>query len=229
MEINHSFPLAQASQGDQQEDQKKPRRSTRNSSLVPPANHQLPSPVTGDVSLTTGKSKETTVEPPASSQLHRGAKNTPNPHVTTPPPSSPVTSSVQLNSPPGDTQMFTQASVSRNFNTHEVEDEEGEGVWGYLIPIDQSFGDALVLRRRTACPMGQEKTESDGKSKVAKDEYKRQEERYEETKIKGAASGGYLVGRHPECGEYCFQPLRESSLHPKLVDFKHILPRQSSR
>lgn len=30
----------------------------------------------------------------------------------------------------------------------------------------------------------------------------REEEAYERTKVKGVASGGYLIGRHPECGKY---------------------------
>jgi serine/threonine-protein kinase Chk2 len=28
------------------------------------------------------------------------------------------------------------------------------------------------------------------------------EEAYERTKVKGVSSGGYLIGRHPECGKY---------------------------
>jgi serine/threonine-protein kinase Chk2 len=33
-------------------------------------------------------------------------------------------------------------------------------------------------------------------------DYEKEEEAYEQTKLKGIASGGYLIGRHPECGEY---------------------------
>ncbi len=29
-----------------------------------------------------------------------------------------------------------------------------------------------------------------------------QEETYEKSKTKGVLSGGYLIGRHPECGKY---------------------------
>jgi len=43
---------------------------------------------------------------------------------------------------------------------------------------------------------------SDGKQKVEKDEYTRQEAAFEETKQDGKAASGYLIGRHPECGEY---------------------------
>jgi serine/threonine-protein kinase Chk2 len=88
--------------------------------------------------------------------------------------------------------------------SYEVEDEEGEGVWGYLLPIDACGGtDPLVLRRRTACPVPKTKAmKSDGKQKVEKDEYTRQEAAFEETKQDGKAASGYLIGRHPECGEY---------------------------
>jgi serine/threonine-protein kinase Chk2 len=33
-------------------------------------------------------------------------------------------------------------------------------------------------------------------------DYEKEEEAYEQTKLRGIASGGYLIGRHPECGEY---------------------------
>jgi len=41
----------------------------------------------------------------------------------------------------------------------------------------------------------------DGKQQVAKDEYRKQEEAFEETKIDGKVASGYLIGRHPECGK----------------------------
>ena len=77
-------------------------------------------------------------------------------------------------------------------------------MWGYLLPIDACGGtDPLVLRRRTACPVPKTKAmKSDGKQKVQKDEYTRQEAAFEETKQDGKAASGYLIGRHPECGEY---------------------------
>lgn len=61
----------------------------------------------------------------------------------------------------------------------------------------------MVLRRRTACPVPKSKAmESDGKQKVKKFEYEKQEAMFEQTKIDGSAAGGYLIGRHPECGAY---------------------------
>lgn len=41
-----------------------------------------------------------------------------------------------------------------------------------------------------------DREESDGHKN-----FEKEEEAYEETKLKGIASGGYLIGRHPECGE----------------------------
>ena len=59
----------------------------------------------------------------------------------------------------------------------------------------------MVLRRRSACPMPKTKAmKANGRQKVSKGEYGRQEDKYEETKIEGKAAGGYLIGRHPECG-----------------------------
>lgn len=42
---------------------------------------------------------------------------------------------------------------------------------------------------------GDRPSESNGK------DFGAEEEAYEETMIKGIASGGYLIGRHPECGK----------------------------
>lgn len=99
--------------------------------------------------------------------------------------------------------MFSQFIYPPQGLSHEVQDEEGEGVWGYLLPVDHNIGDTLVLRRRSACPMPKTKAmKSSGRQKVKKGEWERQEEKYEETKIEGKAAGGYLIGRHPECGMF---------------------------
>ena len=85
-----------------------------------------------------------------------------------------------------------------------------EGVWGYLLPLDQKYGKSLVLKKRNACPLpsGMEdygKDRGDRHSSIGggKD-FSKEEDAYEQTKFKGIASGGYLVGRHPECGK-CLQ------------------------
>ena len=130
-----------------------------------------------------------------------------------------------LSSPPSDTQPFSQFIYPPKGFSHEVEDEEAEGVWGYLVPLDRRFGDTLVLRKRSACPAPMPKS-TFGKGSVARDRplqwdesYSTEEEAYEENKrtkgscnftlnwpaasanmAKGFPSGGYLIGRHPECG-----------------------------
>lgn len=104
-----------------------------------------------------------------------------------------------LSSPPDDTQPFSQFLTPAPIS-YEVEDEEAEGVWGYLIPITGVQG-PLVLRKRAACPVSSAATgEKSGKPKVSRSHYKEKEEEYEEEKInRGIPAEGYLIGRHPEC------------------------------
>jgi serine/threonine-protein kinase CHEK2 len=100
-----------------------------------------------------------------------------------------------------------------------VNDETEEGVWGYLLPLDPKYGKSLVLKKRNACPLpgGMEnfgkasgsRMSTDGKGK----DYEKEEEAYEQTKLQGIASGGYLIGRHPECGKCS----RSYSRDPKLI------------
>lgn len=91
-----------------------------------------------------------------------------------------------------------------NDRFYAVDDEEAEGVWGYLVPLDSRSGDVLVLRRRSACPVPPTKVgKTTGREKVTPKQYKQQEEGYEQEKVEdGVTSGGYLIGRHPECGTY---------------------------
>jgi serine/threonine-protein kinase Chk2 len=115
----------------------------------------------------------------------------------------------QNGSPPSDTQVFSQFVYSAKSLSKDVEDEEAEGVWGYLVPLDRRFGETLVLRNRTACPAP--KTFSDfgkgsnkrGKGLSSKQGYADQERKYEQKKgYNRFASSGYLIGRHPECGMF---------------------------
>lgn len=69
-------------------------------------------------------------------------------------------------------------------------------MWGYLVPLDQQYGKPLVLRKRNICPVP-DGTEQDGND-VDQDE---EEGSHVKSKSKGVASGGYLIGRHPECGK----------------------------
>lgn len=187
------------------QDAKKPRRSQRLSSLTQTTplkeknKSYLPSPLTHRESTATEEYKELTASPPEGrpSQIrHR-----------TPPNSSQIPNTQGLSSPPSDTQVFSQFVIPRKSLSYEVEDEDAEGVWGYLVPIDEIFGETLVLRSRSACPApyptsdfgkGSKKR---GKAETGVASFAKEERDYEaEKKIKGFPSGGYLIGRHPECG-----------------------------
>lgn len=121
-------------------------------------------------------------------------------------------------SPPGDTQAFSQFVHPKPSLSEDVDDEVKEGVWGYLLPLDAKYGNSLVLRKRSACPMPGDTGDfgkGTGKRQTGNGkDFKKQEEAYEDTKLKGVASGGYLIGRHPECGKpsRTIHP-RSSSLH----------------
>ncbi|KAF2265581.1 Pkinase-domain-containing protein [Lojkania enalia] len=180
------------SQGEQT-DPKKPRRSQRHRVASEEREaQQLPSPLTHKDSITTDVSKEGTITPPS----QRPSGGTANSASTRSP-----RALGSLSSPPSDTQPFSQFSYPPNNRAYAVDDEEGEGVWGYLVPLDHRSGDTLILRQRSACPVPEtEVGQTTGKESVSRDTYEKQEERYETKKQKnGITAGGYLIGRHPEC------------------------------
>lgn len=196
-----SLCMMQPSAGENEQDNKKPRRSERISSQVhnTPLDKKshLPSPLTHLESTTTEEyKKEGTVSPPDGrpSQIrHR-----------TPPVSSPPHPG--LTSPPGDTQAFSQFTLRPGLS-HEVEDEEAEGVWGYLVPVDSVFGETLVLKSRNQCPAPfpnddfGKGSKRRGRGATRTMNYAKQEADYEAIKrARGFPAGGYLIGRHPECG-----------------------------
>lgn len=186
---------------------KKPRRSERLSSQhidesskqkqKTPVNttKQLPSPVTHDTDDYPQDAKEPTATPPAGrpSQLSQ----------ISPRAESQYSQSQVLGSPPNDTQAFSQLPDIDRPLSDEVEDEVKEGVWGYLFPLDPKHGGrCVVLRRRAACPLPDTVSQAVG-SKRGKRGHRqliKEEHKLDETKIKGLPSGGYLIGRHPECG-----------------------------
>lgn len=185
----------------EEQDPKKPRRSQRISSQAQNTpldkKSHLPSPLTHYEPAPLDEFKEVTASPPEGrpSQIrHR-----------TPPASSPPR--IGLSSPPNDTQALSQFIHPPNAFSHEVEDEEAEGVWGYLVPIDSVFGDTLVLRKRVSCPapfpdgdFGRG-TKKRGRGACDVESYVKEEANYEANKkAYGFPSGGYLIGRHPECG-----------------------------
>ncbi len=138
--------------------------------------------------------KEATATPPEGrpSQLHHRQ--------------DPVPPGDALSSPPQDTQAFSQFVYPTSALSEEVNDEAEEGVWGYLLPVDQKYGKSLVLKKRSACPLADSLSKPGKDVEKSKDvkggkDYKKEEEAFEKTKLKGIASGGYLIGRHPECGK----------------------------
>ena len=186
-------------------DTKKPRRSERLSSqtqttpLKDKFKSYLPSPLTHQESTKSDDYKELTASPPEGrpSQIrHR-----------TPPISSPALRTQGLSSPPSDTQPFSQFLLPPNTRSYEVEDEEAEGVWGYMVPVDLSFGDNLVCKARAACPAPYPNanfgrgTKNRGTAQLETTNYVDEEKHYEDEKrLTGFPGGGYLIGRHPECG-----------------------------
>jgi serine/threonine-protein kinase Chk2 len=106
-----------------------------------------------------------------------------------------------ISSPPQDTQERSQFTYETRALTDDVKDEEEEGVWGYLMPLDHKYGKSLVLRTRGACPIADESLDIT-KIKKRKDPAGEEAE-FEDSKIEGIASRGYLIGRHPECGKWC--------------------------
>ncbi|KAF2876491.1 kinase-like domain-containing protein [Massariosphaeria phaeospora] len=187
------------SQGEQVES-KKPRRSQRRSpshdrsTALKQGQGQLPSPVTNKLSTSPDDYKENTTTPPTvpSEPSHAAFIRSP-----------PRPGAGGLSSPPFDTQPTQEGSQIRPPKTrpYAVEDEDGEGVWGYLVPLTGRSGDTLVLRRRSACPVPPSKVgKTSGKERVPRKTYEKQEEEYEQEKQeRGVNAGGYLIGRHPEC------------------------------
>lgn len=185
---------------EQTSDLKKPRRSERlghvngGDKTHIGAASQLPSPVTNKNSSISDKSppRAGTVTPPGGKPSHL--------QRTTPPPTPKFENGFK--SPQNDTQAFSQAvHPPKEEIDYEVDDEDEEGVWGYLVPTDDRFGDVLVLKSRAACPVPKNTLNSDGDREHAEGELEEAEAKYEETKKDGLASSGYLIGRHPECGE----------------------------
>ncbi|KAF4989360.1 hypothetical protein FGRMN_9159 [Fusarium graminum] len=178
---------------------KKPRRSERpdtDPDKTPIINKQhLPSPLTHLTDESSDLAKEPTATPLDKEQQKTTPKKTEDHH------------SQALSSPPQDTQPLSQFVDRHPAISDDIEDEIREGVWGYLVPLDPKYGDKpIVLKRRSACPQAEtvadaakkdnkhHTNDKNGKSAATKDE-----ETFEKKKENGASSGGYLIGRHPEC------------------------------
>ncbi|KAI9765817.1 MAG: hypothetical protein M1840_007099 [Geoglossum simile] len=172
-----------------------PKKARRNGAAAVGASSpvaQQPPAVAHNDSMSTEFVNEGTVSPPDGGQGPvNAAVHTTSPHR--------LDNAV---SPPPDTQQLSQFVIPPQGISHEVEDEVAEGVWGYLIPIGSSqYQDAVVLKKRAACPIAlpnatSRQTRSATRSQMTAPENRRQNE---SGKQKGSPSGGYIIGRHPEC------------------------------
>jgi serine/threonine-protein kinase Chk2 len=182
----------QGSPAEDQESSKKLRRSARQSQQrtdhdkqkTPVQNqHHLPSPVTHLTSETTTEyDKEATATPPHDrpSQVARRRGDD--------------SQGLGFSSPPQDTQAFSQQDVDPNAPLVEGVDEVKEGVWGYLLPLDTRYVKApVVLKRKGACPPPAASVAAPAKKGGKKGQKSASKD--------GPASGGYIIGRHPECGK----------------------------
>ncbi|KAI9042215.1 CAMK family serine/threonine-protein kinase [Aspergillus affinis] len=161
---------------------KKLRRSQRlsqsQSPKTPVNQSYLPTPLTEQNSTATDIRKEVTATPPnISNQVH---------------PQTPSRSEQpqSCSSPPGDTQALSQFIYPPRAFADEVEDEAAERVWGYLIPLDDKFRDALVMRKRDGCERRNVTPGNKPEGPQAQSKKSTKQTR---------SPGGYLVGRHPEC------------------------------
>lgn len=99
-------------------------------------------------------------------------------------------------SPPSDTQALSQFVYPPRAFADEVEDEAAEGVWGYLLPLDDKVRRPLVLRKRGGCEERKSAASTTnskkGSAKTSAGSVSKQKN----------SPSGYLIGRHPECGRY---------------------------
>ncbi|KAB2578527.1 putative serine threonine-protein kinase chk2 protein [Lasiodiplodia theobromae] len=198
------------SAGEQDTEYKKPRTEQVAADKGPETplkvhNAAFPSPITQGGSTTTDVSKEGTATPPPRSTDDASQVASKGPVETS--------QRNGLSSPPSDTQPYSQFLYPPG-PWYEVQDEEAEGVWGYLVPMDDKFGDVLVLRKRSACPLPNPPPLPSGKAVMRRGSLEKQEEKYEEKKQHdGIPAGGYLIGRHPECDRVIKSSLAVSNRH----------------
>ena len=192
----------QGSPVDEQESFKKVRRSERLSSqrvehdvLKTPVqhNHHLPSPVTHLAGENTPEfDKETTATPPQDRPSQAARRRGEDNH----------SQGLAFSSPPQDTQAFSQQDIDPNAPLVEGVDELKEGVWGYLLPLDTRFVRApVVLKKRVVCHPPASSAESATTAKNGAKGNRRVSGKAQGQKD-NAAAGGYVIGRHPECGRF---------------------------
>ncbi|GKZ83658.1 hypothetical protein AnigIFM56816_008754 [Aspergillus niger] len=182
-----SLKRGRASADNDSQDLKKPRRSERNNpeSKAQALDDQsyLPTPLTQRESTATDIEKETTVIPdePDRSSHRRTPSNSELPQASS--------------SPPSDTQALSQFVYPPRAFADEVEDEAAEGVWGYLLPLDDKVRRPLVLRKRGGCGERKSAASTTNSSKGAA----KMSAGSERKQVKSLSPSGYLIGRHPEC------------------------------
>ncbi|KAH0543520.1 hypothetical protein FGG08_002188 [Glutinoglossum americanum] len=178
------------SAGDHGQDPKKARHTKKTQAVAAaPTVAQQPLPVTQSESMNTEYVNEGTVSPPDGEQGPA--------HVRSPVQYDSVTS------PPSDTQQLSQFVIPPQSISHEVEDEEAEGVWGYLVPIASSqYEPSVVLKKRAACTVVLPNATSSRQTRSAakgKGKERAKGKQNDPVKPKGSPSTGYIIGRHPEC------------------------------
>lgn len=188
----------QGSPTDDQDSQKKPRRSQRLSQRgdrdglkTPVQNkHHLPSPVTHLASeSTTEYDKEVTATPPQDRPSQIAGRRADDNN----------SQGLAFSSPPQDTQAFSQQDFDPNAPLVEGVDELKEGVWGYLLPLDNRFlRGPWVFRKKESCT-SPAVTAAPAAAAVAKKGNKKKQETPGKEQDQHDNPGGYLLGRHPKC------------------------------
>ncbi|KAL2199300.1 kinase-like domain-containing protein [Corynascus similis CBS 632.67] len=183
---------------DDQDSQKKPRRSQRLSQRgdrdglkTPVQNkHHLPSPVTHLASeSTTEYDKEVTATPPQDRPSQIAGRRADDNN----------SQGLAFSSPPQDTQAFSQQDFDPNAPLVEGVDELKEGVWGYLLPLDNRFlRGPWVFRKKESCT-SPAVTAAPAAAAVAKKGNKKKQETPGKEQDQHDNPGGYLLGRHPKC------------------------------
>lgn len=189
--ITANSAAEQASADSQAQDAKKPRRSQRIQSQsqqthTPVDQDYLPTPLTNRGSTITDIRDDATPTPPgASRRSHQRLPSNPEP-------------SQNQSSPPSDTQVMSQFVYPPRAFVDDVGDEAAEGVWGYLIPMNDKAGKILVLRKRDGCA---DRVNVSSKATIGKGAQQKGKNSKDNDKHAQTSPNGYLVGRHPECGK----------------------------
>ncbi|AEO53553.1 hypothetical protein MYCTH_2295050 [Thermothelomyces thermophilus ATCC 42464] len=186
---------------DEQDSQKKPRRSQRLSQradrdvLKTPVQNknQLPSPVTNLASEnTTEYDKEVTATPPQERPSQAAARRADDAH----------SQGLAFSSPPQDTQAFSQQDFDPNAPLVEGVDEVKEGVWGYLLPLDNLFlRGPYVFKNKETCTSPAAPAEPAAAAVTKRGSRKKQATpaKQQDQNDNSPTAGGHLLGRHPTC------------------------------